>query len=418
MNRLLDLEKELARFAGHNTKPALPTPVVEGRSGAQSYHYAFTEPKKKGKVCVLTIDGGGIRGLIPALILERLERMIRNKKPKMVIQHAFDYFGGTSTGGIIVAALLVPPSIVNEKEDNELANIETPLTKEYKYNANQIASIYKGADASRIFHERPSLGNLVDKGKDAIYVKYKRKGPNGDAGLDGVIDERFGGIPFSALLKPCFLTAMNITTGAGRVFNNVDDGRWLAKDVVRATSAAQTYFDPVQINQPGRPNGDWFADGGLYQNNPSKLVLDRVMYEFVATEARFGGIASNKSPLITSYPNGNQVSPKDIVFVSLGTGRVNSGVDGSTMRNSGQGYWVRTMIEQTMSSNSIANDEDMRRILGNAQYFRLNPELNGGVEMDDISPANLARMDQAVVTLFQREEARINQLVDLLVANN
>ncbi len=414
MNRLLELEKELARFSGLNTKPNTPAaPVAPSVSAAQSYggyHYAFEAPKK-GKVCVLTIDGGGIRGLIPALILEKLEVMIQQKRSSMLIQDAFDYFGGTSTGGIIAASLLVPPVINAGKDDFE--NPNQSMNKRYRYKASDIASIYRGNEAQLIFGREPSrFGSKIQKIQDGIYVKYDR------AGLDQVLRDRIGGIQFRALLKPCFLTAMNITTGAGRVFDNVTDGRWLAVDVVRATSAAQTYFDPVQIAEDGRRGGNWFADGGMYQNNPSKLVLDRVVYNFTNTESQFGGIASGKSPKITSYPNGTQVSPEDIVFVSLGTGLGNTGVNGEEMLNSGQAFWIRTVLDQAMSSNSIANDVDLRRILGNAQYFRLNPELPGEVEMDDISPANIARMTQAVNNLFTRESERINQLVKLLIDNN
>ena len=51
---------------------------------------------------VLAIDGGGIRGVIPAVLLAELER--RAKRP---VAELFDLIAGTSTGGILAAALTV-----------------------------------------------------------------------------------------------------------------------------------------------------------------------------------------------------------------------------------------------------------------------------------------------------------------------
>lgn len=49
---------------------------------------------------ILSVDGGGIRGIIPAIILAKIEN--RTRKP---ISEIFDLMAGTSTGGIVVAGL-------------------------------------------------------------------------------------------------------------------------------------------------------------------------------------------------------------------------------------------------------------------------------------------------------------------------
>jgi patatin-like phospholipase/acyl hydrolase len=65
-------------------------------------------PKKK-KVTVLTIDGGGIRGLIPGTILAFLEDQLRKLDGEDVrLSDYFDYIAGTSTGGLITAMLATP----------------------------------------------------------------------------------------------------------------------------------------------------------------------------------------------------------------------------------------------------------------------------------------------------------------------
>ena len=66
-------------------------------------------PLTTDTVCLLSIDGGGIRGLIPALILQRLEEKLTRKLGKSVaLTQAFDWMAGTSTGGLIALGLNVP----------------------------------------------------------------------------------------------------------------------------------------------------------------------------------------------------------------------------------------------------------------------------------------------------------------------
>ena len=57
----------------------------------------------KDLVKILSIDGGGIRGLIPAMMLDALERKMGHPAAEL-----FDVIAGTSTGGILALALAVP----------------------------------------------------------------------------------------------------------------------------------------------------------------------------------------------------------------------------------------------------------------------------------------------------------------------
>jgi patatin-like phospholipase/acyl hydrolase len=58
---------------------------------------ANTETKS---IKVLTIDGGGIRGIVPAVILNELQKRLSQD-----IWQAFDLIAGTSTGGIIALGI-------------------------------------------------------------------------------------------------------------------------------------------------------------------------------------------------------------------------------------------------------------------------------------------------------------------------
>ena len=64
----------------------------------------------KKKICILSIDGGGIRGIIPAKILVRLEKLLQeySRNPQARISDYFDLIAGTSTGSILTGLYLCP----------------------------------------------------------------------------------------------------------------------------------------------------------------------------------------------------------------------------------------------------------------------------------------------------------------------
>src|SRR5690242_5989397 len=65
--------------------------------------------KNKGPKRILSLDGGGIRGILTLGYLERLERMLREKydNPNLVLSDYYDLIGGTSTGAIIASCLAI-----------------------------------------------------------------------------------------------------------------------------------------------------------------------------------------------------------------------------------------------------------------------------------------------------------------------
>lgn len=67
-----------------------------------------TSPQKL--VRILSIDGGGIRGILPGQILVRLEELLQEHDPQARLADYFDFMAGTSTGGILACLYLFPDS--------------------------------------------------------------------------------------------------------------------------------------------------------------------------------------------------------------------------------------------------------------------------------------------------------------------
>ncbi|RYF50764.1 MAG: patatin [Cytophagaceae bacterium] len=186
-------------------------------------------PTSDGKIRVLAIAGGGIRGIIPAYVLREIEAKTGKKISELV-----DMVCGTSTGGILTSALTKP----------------SPLT------ANQTLNLY--LNRGREIFNRSWWQKVRNLGK-TVGPKYDGKG------LTRVLSETFGDQILENATVPTFLTAYAIEKREPIFFKSwVPSGaNRLLRDVCLATSAGPTYFPPANVN------GDWYWDGGVINNNPS-----------------------------------------------------------------------------------------------------------------------------------------------------
>ena len=214
----------------------------------------------KDIITILSIDGGGIRGIIPAILLAEMEKVTGKK-----IYELFDFFAGTSTGGILTLLLNKP---------NPLA-------------ASDLIELYGGIDGKRIFKKNCfTLLNYIFKGP-----KYDKKG------IESVLSEKLGDTLLKDTLKPVLITSYETECRNATFFSNYDC-RYkdlFLKEAARATSAAPTYFEPLNIQYKGT-----FIDGGVAANNPAMCAYVEVL-KLLKRE-------------------GIDPDSKKIIVVSLGTG--------------------------------------------------------------------------------------------------
>lgn len=186
-----------------------------------------------GRFQILSLDGGGLRGIFSAAVLARLEEDL-----DIHIADHFDLVAGTSTGGIIALGLglgLSPRQIVEFYTDH----------------------------GPRIFRDRSGLRAA----RQLLRAKYSA-GP-----LRAALSEVFGERTFGESSKRLVITAYNLGAEDVYLFRTPHlaslrrDWRETAVDVAMATAAAPTYF-------PGHAlDGARLVDGGLWANNPSMVAL-------------------------------------------------------------------------------------------------------------------------------------------------
>lgn len=183
---------------------------------------------------ILSIDGGGIKGVFAASFLAALERDLQNP-----IRDYFDLISGTSTGGIIAIGLGLGLSA------EELKNFY----------------ISKGP---AIFPRSAALGWM----RHWLVPKYSAE-PLRSA-LSAAVGGKILGDSKSRLIIP----ALNAATGEIYIYKTrhhsklKTDWRMSAVDVALSTSAAPSYF-PIHRSISGVP----FIDGGIWANNPTGLAV-------------------------------------------------------------------------------------------------------------------------------------------------
>ena len=187
-------------------------------------------------------------------------------------------------------------------------------------------------------------------------------------------------------------------------------GYFLVKDVCRATSAAPTYFAPVQIKSK---YGQFFSliDGGMFANNPALCAYAE------ARKTPFADVFNN--PFKPNYPSVN-----DMMIVSIGTGTEMKTYPIKKYKNIGKLAWVGPIIDILLSANSETVDYQLSQMFmtlgkrNQQNYYRINPSLKtASPEMDNVKKKNLEALIQAGLCYVEENNDLLNQIADKLIKN-
>lgn len=341
------------------------------------------------KIKILSIDGGGIRGIIPGVILTYLEKKLQTMtQSTLKIGDFFDFVAGTSTGGILACLYLVPG------KDGKA-----------KYSANDAVQLYlkEGKD---IF-ERNFLEKIL-----SLYTLFSPK--YGVENLEKYLHDFFGDTKLSDLTKPCLITAYEIAQRNAVLFTSANATESLrnffVRDVARATSAAPTYFSPAHIQSD---EGEQFSlsDGGVYANNPALCAYAE------ARQTQFQSLFKDQQKV--DYP-----SAKNMLILSFGTGTVKKQYHYQDFEDAGAIKWLEPIIDILMSANSETVDFQLKKMfqtldpVDEQDYYRIEPPLfEACPEMDDASSGNLEKLKQAGLYYVDKNEALLSEIAAKVVAN-
>jgi patatin-like phospholipase/acyl hydrolase len=286
-------------------------------------------------VRILSIDAGGVRAIVPSVVLSQMERQAG--KP---ISELFDLIVGSSTGGLLALCLTKPNS------------------------AHSLTPQFSASDMVRFFEEHARSIFPQNGFMDGwLRPKYDRKS------MDKALDELLGDFRLKQSLTNVAVTGYDTELKSPILFKS-----WLAKnhegfdlaarDVARAACSIPTYFEPVNFNK--NEHFKSMVDGSVFASNPALAAYCEATSIF-----------------------GNE--PCDYMLVSLGTGRCSRGLSYDNIRTWGQFHWMKEIVSVYADSNIDAIEQQMHSVLpiatdGRQRYFRIQ---------QNIHDENIGTMDNA-----------------------
>lgn len=335
---------------------------------------------------VLSIDGGGVRGIVAAVFLDVLEGELRAAGHKGPIGDCFDVIAGTSTGAIIAAALALPPS------DNDA----------FKKTPSGLRDLYRN-ESQFIFPSRtlpfiPVLGRV----RQLFGPLYSPKP------LCNILNDAFADATFVNPRRNLLVSAYSIDPRDAVFFRGgprtppgdaLCSGSIKIADAVIGSASAPTFFPPHRITHPGTGKKQTLIDGAVFINDPS-----------------LAGFAE----ALRIYPD------DDVRVISIGTGRIVQPIPFEEARRWGFVDWVtpagqfRTPLLSAISDGQArAVSTHMKKLIGD-RYQRFDYDLTKGYgtpTIDDSRASNLKALERGALKMAEGMRPVLKDLARELAAN-
>ena len=308
---------------------------------------------------VLSIDGGGIRGIIPAMVVAHIERKMGKPAHEL-----FDLMVGTSTGGILALGLSRPGA-----------------SRPAQFSARWVVKLYEEQGANifeySLWRKLRTVGGILDEA-------YSHEV------LEGILGRYFADATLGDCKVPTMVTSYDIQNRRTVFLKSWYADHQLVRccDAARATSAAPTYFEPKPLD-----TGDVASvliDGGIFMNSPS----------------------------VSAYAEARKLFPDEPISVlSLGTGELTRPIAFGEARTWGSALWVMSLLDCMFDGVSKAADHQMQLFLSE-RYQRLQTSLErASDDMDDASEENIRNLKRTARELINANEAVLEQFFAIDAGN-
>jgi patatin-like phospholipase/acyl hydrolase len=308
---------------------------------------------------VLAVDGGGIRGIIPAIVLAELER--RTGQP---VCGMFDLLAGTSTGGLLTLGLSLPDGRGE------------PVTRTEK-----VIEMY----------ERAGHNIFVRGSHNPVHPLLHERYPSHH--IDNTLDGFFGTTKLSEASTDVLVTSYDLLSRDVYLLSSYEARRIATQDMpmrvaARATSAAPTYFEPVPVTAGDPPVQRLLIDGGVCANNPA-------MCAYAEVQRRNPGA--------------------EVVMVSLGTGDTSKPFPSHEVKDWGMAHWARVILHVVIDGGSEMTHLQLRELLPPERYVRLQVELrHANDRLDDAHDGNIELLRAEAERLIAESDADLDRIAALV----
>ena len=327
------------------------------------------------KFNILSIDGGGIKGIISAIVIERFERILRQRtgNPELKIADSFDLIAGTSTGAILAGIYLCPGENGRPK--------------------------YSASDALKLYVEN---GEFIFKRGLAWKLRtlFGVSGPKySNRNLKALLADYLGDLKIGEFVKPCLITSYDMGMGSPTIFTSwvqkAGKHNIYAKDALIASAAAPTYFPPVRIESKSNENS-FFIDGGVFSNNPAICAVSEAL----------------------RFTENHRL--EDIALLSVGNVRTDENYEYEKAVNFGLLKWVLPVVDIMMDGSVQIVDEQLAAMYRSVerpwQYLRVDAGglLHGDApRMDDAGSENIEKLLEMGKQLAYEAEHKLRKFAEM-----
>ena len=315
---------------------------------------------EKGPIFILSVDGGGSRGVIPVNVLHLIER-----EEQLSLREEFDFFAGVSTGALVAAYLA-----------RNAGSVEQLVTD--GYSSESMTRIFDKSIWDKMFGRMQNQPKYDGVNKRA-YIDKQADG----ALIHDIVDKHL------LILAYDFINRELVTFKNGRGSDSLYNPP--LAEICDAATAAPTMYPPVATTAPKRR---WLVDGALATNDPSQCAISEAL--------AMGHLL------------------EDIWMLSMGTGRPThdlSQEDRDKIGEKSLGWglldWLTNgLLDHMMSASSSVSAHQCEQLLGN-RYLRINGELPRSLmQIDNTSEVRVEDLKSYAFLWFEEFILEIRALLN------
>ncbi len=411
------------------------------------------QKKNTKDIYILAIDGGGIRGIVPVMILQEMERILAELGDPRAVSSCFDLIAGTSTGGLIALALAAPHDrltlefdedpkelkdrakahslidmyklrfianrqITPEPQEEVVLQTDSQVTEEKEVTELEPQSIFsKLKDYVRKRHKAgektqlseylnlSSILDIYEKQGERIFPKSSFRqiqsisqvfGEKYDVhSLEELLHRIFGDLIMRDATIPVLVTTYDCYGGKPFMISSYGKEQFPMKAAARATSAAPTYFTPLTITP-------------IDQDQDTYCLID-------------GGIAVN-NPALVAYIEAKKLFPDAAHYhiLSLGTASTKFSLKKDQYVGGGMIGWMDpakgSPLYQAMRSSQYGLTDYALNSLPEVSYHRMDGILGRGhIRLDDASVENITLLKELGEKMIEEHRDQLKSFCEQLL---
>lgn len=298
---------------------------------------------------ILSLDGGGVKGIIIVKFLEKLEELLRKEKGIKNLCGMFDMYVGTSIGGIICLSLGF-----NRCRDYKLL-----------YDAKNLRKIMNKSLWDKIMPVQ------CEPKYDGIQFKES-------------MEYHFGNKRMNETQKHILVTGYNLEKSKPVIYKSRKDTLKVSQ-VALITGSAPTFFPCIQVEDK-----TWETDGGVCANNPAMIAY----------------IEAKKIWIDQKYGD----EKDEFKILSIGTGIVDYSIDGDDAKDWGALGWLNNNLANVLNNAPNQLIENQCSQLLGKNYLRINGKLEGvSTEIDNATNKNVEKLKLLGEIWFADNVGRIRE---------